>query len=40
MANPTRTCNDCGRKDVKQQIVISDENGNKGRAFFAVGNHP
>jgi len=27
----TRTCNNCGHKDVKQQTVISDENGNKGR---------
>jgi hypothetical protein len=34
----TRTCNNCGRTDVKQQTVTSDENGNKGRGFFSVSN--
>jgi len=32
----TRTCNNCRRIDVKQQTVMSDGNGNKGRGFFAV----
>ena len=26
----TRTCNNCGCKDVKQQTVIGGKNGNKG----------
>jgi hypothetical protein len=38
-AMATRTFNNCGHTNVKQQTVISNENGNKGHGFFAVTNH-